>query len=147
MKIYLGADHRGFELKEHVKKWLEEEGHEPIDMGAYEMDPDDDYPDFAVKVSKGVVGNGRARGILFCGSGHGMDIVANRFKEVRSIIGFNENVVIQGREHEDANVLTLPTDWVGKEDSVEYVRLFLITNPSESVRHMRRLDKMAKVGD
>lgn len=147
MQVYLGADHRGFELKEYVKGWLKEEGYEVMDMGAYEYEQSDDYPDYGVKVAKGVAGEEKARGILFCGSGHGMDIVANRYKEVRSIVGFNSEVIVQGRRHEDANVLSVPTDWVDEEEVLEWVKLFLRSEFSGEVRHKRRIDKLGRLGD
>lgn len=147
MQIYLGADHRGFELKEAVKAWLKEEGYDVVDMGAYEHKESDDYPDYAVKVAKGVAGDEKGRGILFCGSGHGMDIVANRFKEVRSIVGFNKEVIIQGREHENANVLSLAADWVKEEEALEWAKFFLRTEFSGAVRHKRRIEKLGKLGD
>lgn len=144
MKIYIGSDHRGYELKERIKKWLESEGYEVEDCGAFSYDPEDDYPDFAVAVAERVRKNPNSRGILLCGSGHGVDIVANRFAEIRSILGFNVDVVKQGREHEDANILSLPADWVGK-GAIEMVNLFLQTDFSGSAKRVRRLAKMRTI--
>ena len=80
--IYIGADHRGFELKEKTKVWLAEQGYEVEDVGDHVFDPGDDYVDYAIKVAESIEGNGGdSRGILLCGSGHGMDIAANRFPE------------------------------------------------------------------
>ncbi len=147
MRVYLGADHRGFTLKEKIKSWLEQEGVEVIDVGAYEFNEEDDYPDFAIKVAKGVIGDKGSRGILLCGSGHGVDISANRFKEIRSILGFNLEVVKQGREHEDANVLSLPADWIEVELAKRMVKLFLETEFSRERRHERRIEKLGRIGD
>jgi RpiB/LacA/LacB family sugar-phosphate isomerase len=144
--IYLGADHRGYELKEIVKEYLEGQGTEVEDVGAHGFDPDDDYFDFGVKVAESIEGDGGgSRGILLCGSGHGVDIVANRFPKVRAIIGFNDEVVVQGREHEDANVLVLPSDWMDADMAVARVRLFLETEFSKESRHIRRIAKLSNI--
>ncbi len=147
MRVYIGADHRGFNLKEELKVWLKKKGYEVVDVGAYEFNEEDDYPDFGEKVAKEIAGNREERGILLCGSGHGMDITANRFKEVRSILGFNLEVVKQGRLHEDANVLSLPADWVDEELAKEMVRMFLETEFFGEARHRRRIEKLEMVGD
>ena len=98
MRIYLGADHRGFELKEQVKSWLTANEYEVEDVGDFQFDPDDDYVDYALKVAESIEGSEEdSRGILLCGSGHGVDIVANRFPHVRAILGFNDQVTAQGR--------------------------------------------------
>lgn len=145
MVVYLGADHRGFELKEKIKDYLREEGYEIEDVGAFQYDPEDDYPDFAIKVAREITGDVGAKGILVCGSGHGVEIVANRFPEVRAVLGFNVEVVRQGREHEDANVLSLPSEWVSEDDAVEMVRVFLETERSKDTRHARRLQQIAQI--
>lgn len=144
--IYIGADHRGYELKEIVKQYLLEQGTEVEDVGAFGFDPDDDYFDYGLKVAESIEGDGgNSRGILLCGSGHGMDIVANRFPKVRAILGFNDEVVVQGREHEDANTLILPADWMDGDMVVARVRLFLETEFSKEVRHARRIAKLSSI--
>lgn len=146
MKVYLGADHRGFELKEEVKVWLAEWGVEGEDKGAFELIPGDDYGDYAKRVVEVMmIEGGVSRGILICGSGHGMDISANRFAGIRAILGFNVEVVRQGREDEDANVLVLPSDWVSFEEAKERVKVFLETPFSGEERHMRRIGKLSKL--
>jgi ribose 5-phosphate isomerase B len=143
MRIYLGADHRGFEIKEQLKSWLQENEHEVEDIGCYVYDPDNDYVDFALKVAEAIEGDGTEdRGILLCGSGHGVDIVANKFKHVRAIIGFNAEVTIQGREHEDANILVIPTDWTTADEAVERVELFLKTEKNDSPNYVRRRSRL-----
>lgn len=143
MRIYLGADHRGFELKEQIKSWLIENEYEVEDVGARGFDPEDDYVDYGLKVAESIEGNGNtSRGILLCGSGHGMDIVANRFPRVRAVVGFNDEVAVQGRNDEDANVLVLASDWVSPEEAFERVRMFLETEASNDVRHERRRTKI-----
>ncbi len=147
MRIYIGADHRGFILKEILVEWLKQEEYEVVDVGAYEFNEEDDYPDYAEKVAKEIAGTKGERGILICGSGHGVDIAANRFKEIRSILGYNLEVVRQGREHEDANILSLPADWVDEKEAKERVRIFLETEFSGEVRHRRRIEKLGRIGD
>lgn len=146
MRIYLGADHRGFELKEEIKEWLAENEYEVEDVGDFVFNPDDDYIDFALKVAESIEGSTEtSRGILLCGSGHGVDIVANRFGNVRAIIGFNDEVTIQGREDEDANILILPADWITASEAIERLRLFLDTEKSEESRHVRRRARLANL--
>lgn len=146
MRIYLGADHRGFELKEIIKQWLSENGYEVEDTGAFIFDPEDDYVDYALKVAESVEGaSDNDRGILLCGSGHGVEMVANRFPNVRAILGFNEEVTVQGREHEDANILVLATDWVESEIALDRVRMFLTTDKSDQTRHVRRRSRLANL--
>lgn len=142
MKIYLGSDHRGFELKENLKEYLKRGGVKVEDCGADVYDQEDDYVDYAQSVAQKVSENKETKGILICGSAHGVDIVANRFKKVRSIIGYNCDVVIQGREHEDANVLCLPSEWINQEEAQDMVKVFLETQFSGEQRHQRRLEKL-----
>lgn len=146
MRIYLGADHRGFELKEQIKEWLVVNEYEVEDVGARMFDPEDDYVDYALKVAESIEGNGNtSRGILLCGSGHGVEMVANRFPHVRAILGFNDEVTVQGREHEDANILVLAAEWVNPEEAVERVRMFLQTEKRDDVRYERRRLRMANL--
>ncbi len=146
MRIYLGADHRGFELKEQVKSWLTANEYEVEDVGDFQFDPDDDYVDYALKVAESIEGSEEdSRGILLCGSGHGVDIVANRFPHVRAILGFNDQVTAQGREHEDANILVLPAEWVSSEEATERVRLFLETEKTENTNYDRRRARIANL--
>lgn len=146
MRIYLGADHRGFELKEGIREWLVGEGYEVEDVGNHIFDPEDDYVDPAVKVAEMVEGNSAVdRGILICGSGHGVDIVANRFPGVRAVIGYNSEVSVQGREHEDANVLVLPANWVSEEEAKERISLFLTTEVVNVPKYDRRRSRIANL--
>lgn len=144
--IYIGADHRGFELKEQIKVWLIEQGYDVEDVGNFILDPDDDYVDPAIKVGEMVHGSdGRDMGILLCGSGHGVEMVANRFTRVRAIIAYNDQVTIQGREHEDANVLVLPVNWLTHNEALERVSLFLQTEADKRERYERRRMRMANM--
>jgi ribose 5-phosphate isomerase B len=146
MRIYLGADHRGFELKEQIKGWLSENEYEVEDVGDFVFNPEDDYVDYAIKVAETIEGSEEDdRGILLCGSGHGVEMVANRFPHVRAVIGFNDQVTVQGREDEDANILVIPSDWVSPEEAVVRVELFLRTEKSEADRHVRRRARVANL--
>ena len=146
MRIYLGADHRGFELKEVVKAWLIENEYEVEDVGCFVYDPDNDYIDFALKVAEAIEGDGDTdRGILLCGSGHGVEMVANRFPHVRAIIGYNEEVTIQGRQHEDANVLVIPSDWTDNEQAIQRLQLFLQTEKTVSTNYDRRRARLVNL--
>lgn len=146
MRIYLGADHRGFELKETVRQWLVDDGYEVEDVGGFVFDPDDDYIDPALKVAESVEGSSDdSRGVLICGSGHGVEMIANRFPHVRAIIGFNDEVTVQGREHEDANILVLASEWISTDEAIERVRMFLTAEKRDDVRYERRRIRMANL--
>lgn len=143
--IYLGADHRGFKLKEAIKKRLTDEGLIVSDLGNDHLDPEDDYVIFAEKVAKAVMEQNDNMGILFCGSGAGVDMVANKVDGVRSALVFDVARAKQAREHEDANVISLPADTLDEETSYEIVKTFLETEFSGEQRHIRRLEEMKKV--
>ena len=141
MNIYLAADHRGFNLKEQVKSWLIKEGYQVKDMGNHRFDPDDDYPDFALKLAQEMKAPSD-RGILFCGSGIGMAIAANRFPHLRCGLGFNKNQVKHGRKNDNINCLSLPADFLNFEEAQELVRVFLETEFSGKESHRRRIEKL-----
>ncbi len=144
--IYLGADHRGFELKERVKKRLLDEGFEVSDLGNEVLEPGDDYVLFAQKVANAVSeGTTVDKGILFCGSGAGVDMVANKVDGIRSALVFDVLRAKQAREHEDANVASLPADTLDEESAYEIVKAFLTTDFSAAERHVRRIEEMEKV--
>lgn len=147
MKIFLAADHRGFSLKEHAKAYLAKQSYEIVDCGATSYMPEDDYVDYGSKALDKTTWLPDDRAILFCGSGHGMDILANRHSHIRAILGFNPSVVKQGRAHEDANVLIVPADWTTSDQAIELSNLFLNTPFSEEERHIRRLEKLNKIDE
>lgn len=143
--IYLGADHRGFELKERLKKHLLDEGFEVTDLGNDHLDPQDDYVIFAHKVADAVSNDPKNRGILLCGSGAGVDIVANKVEGIRSALVFDVPRAMQAREHEDANVISLPADTLDEEQAFEIIKAFLTTEFSGQERHQRRLQELKEV--
>ncbi|MBI4092114.1 MAG: RpiB/LacA/LacB family sugar-phosphate isomerase [Candidatus Levybacteria bacterium] len=151
MKIYIGADHRGFKLKEEIKKYFYENGIEYEDLGAYELDPDDDYPIYAERVSNKVsqdLNNANdARGILLCGSGVGVDIVANKFEHIRSGLGINAEQVKSARRDDDVNVLAIASDETPEQVAREMVKAFLETEFEPSKKHTRRLKEIDEIED
>ena len=141
--IYLGADHRGYDLKESIKKFLTENGQSFEDMGNFKHDPNDDYTDFAKLVAGKVSQNPETdKGILICGSGVGVDITANKFKDVRSALVDDIKTAKQSRAHDDTNVLSLPADELNLELAKEIVNIWLATPFSNAEKYKRRIDKM-----
>lgn len=143
--IFIGADHRGFELKRRIFKRLTDEGYQVTDLGDHRLVPGDDYVDFAKSVSEAVTQNPDSFGILLCGSGAGVDIVANKFDGIRSALAFDTVRAKQAREDEDANVLSLPADTLDEETSWEMVKTFINTPFSGEKRHEKRLEKIAEI--
>ncbi|MFH1461020.1 MAG: ribose 5-phosphate isomerase B [Patescibacteria group bacterium] len=142
--IYLGADHAGFNLKEEIKKYLEELGYKFEDLGNKELDPQDDYPDFVFPVTEKVI-EGDNKGILFCATGAGSCIVANRVKGIRAVQVWDEFTAIQSREHNNANILCLGGRVLDLEIAKKIVEIWLKTEFSNEERHVRRLGKIEEV--
>lgn len=144
MKIYLASDHAGFELKEKIKIFLRQLGHEVFDEGAFAVNPDDDYPDFIKLAAKEVQSNpGQYRGIIFGGSGVGEAIVANRFSGVRAVVyDGNQQAVVLSRQHNDSNILSLGARLLSEAEAEEIIKLWLTTDFSGDDRHRRRIDKI-----
>ena len=146
MRIFLGADHRGFELKEKLKEWLKDSGYAVEDMGATKLEPEDDYPDFAFAVAERVAENSNEhRGILLCGSGVGMDIAANKVRGVRATVAWNRESAGHARAHDDANAIAIAADWTPPEQVREIIKTFLETAFSGEGRHIRRLKKIQEI--
>lgn len=143
--VYLGADHRGFELKERLKKRLIDDGFEITDLGNDHLDPNDDYVIFAHRVADAVSNDPKNRGIILCGSGAGVDMVANKVEGIRSALAFDVQRAKQAREHEGANVLSLPADTLDEEIAYEMVKAFLETPFSNEERYIRRLKELQEV--
>ena len=146
--LYLAADHRGFEIKEAIKRFLDERGVAFEDVGAPSLVDGDDYVDYASLAAEKIAASPlENKGIFLCGSGHGMEMVANKFRGVRAALCWNKGVARESREHEDANVLALPADWLSEETACEIVSVWLGTNFSKDERHVRRLEKIATLED
>jgi len=155
MHIYIGADHRGFALKEKIKVWLTNQGHEVTDCGNTVYDKDDDFPDYSLAVAlqvsstfkgqtfKGVYSNlPQALGIIICGSGGGVTITANKIKGIRCAQGVNVDDVIHNRRHDDINILAIGSDFVAEGEAKSMVEAFLNTPFSGDERFVRRLKKI-----
>lgn len=143
--IYIGADHRGFKLKEYIKKRFNEENIMYEDKGDMTLTEQDDYVDYAKAVSEAVKQSPDHKGILICGSGAGVDMVANKIDGIRCALVQDEMRAKQAREHEDANVIALPADVLDDEAGYQLTKTFLTTPFSGEERHRRRLEKMAEV--
>ena len=145
MKIAIGADHAGFELKNQLGEALRESGHEVRDFGT-DSSASTDYPDYAGQVARAVASGAAERGLLVCGSGAGMSIAANKVRGVRAVMGVSLEVVRLTRAHNNANVLTLGARFVEPAVAGELVRAFLET-PFEGGRHERRVSKISQLED
>jgi ribose 5-phosphate isomerase B len=143
MQIGLACDHAGFELKEEIKAFLKSTGFEPIDLGTFTEDSVD-YPDYGILVAEKVSRGEMEKGILICGTGIGMSIVANKFPGVRAALVNDLYSSRCSREHTDANILVIGGRIVGKELAKEIVKLWLDT-PFAGGRHKRRLEKIEAV--
>lgn len=145
MKIFIGADHRGFKLKEELRPWLISEGYQVEDKGAYQLNLDDDFPDFAATVSESVVKESESFGILICGSGGGVSILANKFKGIRCAVGFTVDQIKANRNDDDINILAIPENFIYLEQAENIIKTFLETPFSGLDRHFRRLQKIQNI--
>ncbi|WP_433246987.1 ribose-5-phosphate isomerase [Actinomadura nitritigenes] len=139
MRVFLGTDHAGFELKEHLVSWLKANGHEPVDCGAFAYDAVDDYPPFVLRAAQRTAAEPGALGIVIGGSGNGEAIAANKVKGVRAALVWNEDTATLAREHNDANVISLGARQHDADTATRFVELFLTTPYSGEERHTRRI--------
>lgn len=144
MKIAVGSDHAGFELKTQVAQWLQEAGHEFIDYGTHDCDAVD-YPDFAAAVGRAVASGEAARGIVVCGSGAGAAIAANKIRGVRATLAHDTYTARQCVEHDDANVVTFGSRVIGIEIAKGVVQAFVDAQYTGEERHARRLAKVLQL--
>ncbi len=145
MKVFLATDHAGFQLKEEIKNFLIDKNYEVEDCGAFSFEKDDDYPKLIVKAAEKVSQDHDSKGIIFGKSGTGEEIVANKIRNIRAFTGVNEENVKLAREHNDANVLSLGSEFVNAELAKNLVQVFLQTPFSNKERHKRRLDEIAEI--
>lgn len=144
--IFLGADHGGYKLKNQIKDWLTAWSKPYKDLGAHTLDPDDDYPQYAIAVAQAMVqGMPEDKGILLCRSGGGMIIAANRFQKIRALYVDSPEAVIHARNDNDANVIGLAADWIEEAMAKTVVELFLTTPFSGERRHQRRLSQISQI--
>jgi ribose 5-phosphate isomerase B len=143
MRVYLGSDHAGFELKAHLLGRLPELGHEPIDCGALRYDPEDDYPDYCIAAGERVVADAGSLAVLIGGSGNGEQISANKVRGVRAALVWSEETARLARLHNDANAAALGGRMHPVEEATRLVETFLSTPFSGDERHARRLRMVA----
>ena len=144
MRIYLGADHAGFELKNTIKDHLLAGGYEVIDCGAYTYDADDDYPAFCIAAAQGVVDNPGSLGIVLGGSGNGEQIAANKVKGARCALAWSVETARLAREHNNAQLIGIGGRMHSDAEALEIVDAFLDQAWSENPRHQRRIDILAE---
>ena len=142
MQIGIAADHGGFALKEEVLASLREAGHEVVDFGAYQLTPDDDYPDFIIPLAQAVAAKQVERGLALCGSGIGASVAANKVAGVRAGLIHDVLSARQGVEDDDMNVFCLGGKVIGSALALELIQIFLIARFSNAARHRRRLQKV-----
>ena len=142
LTISLGADHGAFEAKNAIAEFLKGAGHDVLDCGAFALDPEDDYPDFAVPAAKAVATGNADAAILFCRSGIGVSIAANRYHGVRAALCHTQKNVLSSRQHNCSNCLVLSGDNLSLDEMKDYITLWLATDYSGDARHTRRLEKL-----
>jgi len=145
LKIYIGADHRGYNLKERITKWLLNWGYKFEDMGAYMLEPTDDYPLYAERVASIVGRDDGGRGVLICGSGVGVDAAANKFDGVRASIGKAPEQVKAGRNDDDMNILVIAADFTSEDEAREMLKAFLETKFAGQEKYKKRLEDIKKI--
>lgn len=143
--IYIGADHRGFKLKEKVGAWIAKWKEKYEDVGAYELAPKDDYTTYAEKVASLVADNKDSRGVILCGSGVGVDVVANKFDGIRSSIGKSPDQVRAGRHDDNMNILVIAADFTKDTEAKSMLKVFLKTKFGGKARYKRRLSDIEKL--
>ncbi len=144
-RIPVASDHAGFEMKQRLMAELEKLGYEPQDVGARDANTPDDYPDSAHQVARQVADGDVKRGILLCGSGIGMDMVANRYRGVRAALAWMPEIGAMSRKHNDSNILVLPARFMSNEDGVATMKAWLDAK-FEGGRHERRVKKIEPEG-
>lgn len=143
--IYIGTDHGGYDFKEKLKSWMEENNIVFEDLGPDSFDPNDDYPDFIVPVAKKTVENPESLGIVLGRSGNGEAIAANKVKGTRAALCLNVEMAKKAKEHNNANVLSLGADYINFDQAKEIVEAFIKTPFSNDKRHVRRIEKIKEI--
>ena len=145
MKLAVGADHAGLDMKSQIIPWLQQAGHEVVDVGAHTLDPADDFPDFAAAVGQTLCGGGAERGVMICGSGVGATIASNKVSGVRAALCHDTYTARQGVEHNDMNVLCLGGRVIGIETAKEVISAFLGASFTPEERFLRRIGKVSEM--
>lgn len=145
LKIFIGADHRGYELKEKIATWLFDLNYDFEDLGANHLDPTDDYVKYASEVASLVSKRPHSKGVLLCGSGVGVEVLANKFDGIRASIGKSVLQVKAGRNDDDMNILVIAADFTLEKEAKGMLIAFLETKYDDSARHERRLEDIEKI--
>jgi ribose 5-phosphate isomerase B len=147
MRVHLGSDHAGLDLKDHLATWLVDHGYEPVDHGPFVHDALDDYPVFCLRAAEAVVREQEAGldslGVVIGGSGNGEQIAANKVRGVRSALAWSEETAALARQHNDANVVSVGGRMHSIDDMTRFVEVFLTTDFSGDERHARRIGQLA----
>jgi ribose 5-phosphate isomerase B len=143
VRVYLGSDHAGFELKGRLITWLREAGHEPVDCGPPSYEPDDDYPVYVMRAARAVIDDPGSLGIVIGGSGNGEQIAANKVPGIRAALAWTTETALLARQHNNANVLSLGARMYSLSDALEFAKTFVTTPFSQEPRHARRLAQIA----
>ncbi len=144
MRIHLGADHAGFELKERLREHLGQAGHELVDHGPAVLDPADDYPPFCLAAAAAVVADPGSLGIVLGGSGNGEQMAANKVPGARAALAWSEETARLARQHNDANLVSLGARMHSEQDALAIVDAFVSTPFSGDDRHQRRIDMLSE---
>jgi len=144
MRVYLGSDHAGYELKQHLVQWLTKAGHEPVDCGPHIYDAVDDYPPFILRAAERAAADPEALGIVIGGSGNGEAIAANKVKGVRAALAWSTQTAELGREHNNANVISIGARMHSLDEATGFVEVFVNTPFSQDPRHIRRIDMISE---
>jgi ribose 5-phosphate isomerase B len=144
MRVYLGSDHAGFELKQHLVNHLAKQGHDVVDVGPHVYDPEDDYPPFCLHTGARVVADPGSLGIVIGGSGNGEQIAANKIVGVRSALAWKVEIAQLARQHNDANVLSIGAREHTLDDAASFADAFLSTPFSGNERHARRIAEVTE---
>lgn len=147
MRVHVGSDHAGFDLKEHLVGVLTAGGYEVIDHGAHTLDPDDDYPEFCIATARAVVADEGSLGVVIGGSGNGEQIAANKVGGVRAALVWSNETARLARQHNNANVVSVGARTLTQAENTALVQLFLSTPFSEDPRHVRRIAEVAAFED
>lgn len=139
MRVYLGSDHAGFELKATLAGWLSGAGHEPVDCGPHSYQSGDDYPVYCLRAARQVAADPGSLGIVIGGSGNGEQISANKIRGVRAAVAWTDETAQLARQHNDANVLSLGAREYSEADALRFAQLFVETPFSGDPRHVRRI--------
>jgi ribose 5-phosphate isomerase B len=139
MRVHVGSDHAGFELKNALAEHIRSRGHEVVDHGPFVYDPEDDYPPFCLRAAEATVADPDGLGIVIGGSGNGEQIAANKVKGVRAALAWNDDTARLAREHNNANVVSVGARMHPLEDAKRFVDIFLSTEFSGGERHARRI--------